>query len=1175
MATDPYAAAPSVPDPYAAVVALRDPYTATTDIDTAADRAHVDRSTAHALVTTESHGDQSARSGAGAIGMTQLMPDTARDLGVDPTDPAQNLAGGLQYFHQMLVRYGGNRDLALAAYNAGPGAVDKYHGIPPFAETRAYVKKVNDDISHRMMDAAAAAAGIDGKVHPFGPQGAPPPKKPNVADPYTQAQSRLGQQFTSPAPTSAVHDPAAAAAARTRLSGAITRVGNVGDAFTFAPANALLRTVGGDTKHGIYDYVHTLFAPSDNYLSPDIGPTVDSIANEWGFNAPADIKFWASQPGMRARLDEAKPKTAEGMALQLSLGMRSDLARLKIDPNNPVAPYATGIETAVAEFFNPAYMVSGELGGMLGATARGTMDAARTGQYGAATQKLAVLATRAPIAGNRFTRMFDSGGIDWEHAHAGLARDMNNTPHIAQDRAVSVDTFGGARIPDQVDIVHEIEAGAPGPKSTKMVGDLSIGDRARNVAAVIRNTENELRTVDPEMAGRLLSEPYFPHGGAWDLPQSQGTDAAWGSPSVAGHGGGGATSNVMPTGRIHDTLAEGQAAGLSIDPDWTPSGAMAMHQTKLQRYIALAKWVKSFEQRTTTGGKPGLMDIEYHFPMPGGSFQIAGSGPTGYARAMTLAERYGQNRALAEANAKGAAKGWTQDQIDSWAHEQSGHYRDVAVDEMRKVFRSQNPDHDFDSHTSLGMPMLKGKALHNAAVDAAIDSHPTLRRLQKGEGRERFAIHTQDEAPDDMFHTWLDNVNSTVRQGLIANVGYHPTFNLIPLALDAGVDPVHLARAMALDRKGVLIPKAWLDRAAQYKANAPKFGASLSMDPHVRAKLLTVPYDGLHPAEMLQKAFLSGSKWNQDVTFGWFEDRIAAVTMHHFEGKGLPPEAAARETRKVLGDYENLTPKERGAGMRNWQYFYTWMRGQLRYWGGQALEHPQSIMAPERGVQTANQEQGDQGSVAGGALSMRRLWGTDARGNPRYLSLPFPQFRYGSDVIRLGSAMSGDPTEAAQTATGILTSHLPPLAGLAIGIGATALMPAEVPKSYDLPLWDKNAPSPGAMWMQAMKKIGDRYSPGVIRAPVEAIAQRDPTLALGAVGPNVYTSPNAGSPQSKAAYGVSIDLRSALKRAHDGADHTLENHLYDLLNRVQDGDPMAVREAQRVVKLLRPPRRTP
>ena len=91
------------------------------------------------LVQQESGWNANARSHKGAIGLAQLMPGTAKVLGVDPTDPRQNLEGGARYLSEQYRKFGSWR-LALAAYNAGPGAVEKHGGVPPYRETRNYVK---------------------------------------------------------------------------------------------------------------------------------------------------------------------------------------------------------------------------------------------------------------------------------------------------------------------------------------------------------------------------------------------------------------------------------------------------------------------------------------------------------------------------------------------------------------------------------------------------------------------------------------------------------------------------------------------------------------------------------------------------------------------------------------------------------------------------------------------------------------------------------------------------------------------------------------------------------------------------------------------------------------------------------------------------------------------------
>jgi soluble lytic murein transglycosylase-like protein len=93
------------------------------------------------LVRTESGFRPAARSSKGAIGLAQLMPQTARVLGVNPHDPGQNLDGGARYLAQQYRTFG-NWRLALAAYNAGPAAVQKHHGVPPYRETQQYVAAI-------------------------------------------------------------------------------------------------------------------------------------------------------------------------------------------------------------------------------------------------------------------------------------------------------------------------------------------------------------------------------------------------------------------------------------------------------------------------------------------------------------------------------------------------------------------------------------------------------------------------------------------------------------------------------------------------------------------------------------------------------------------------------------------------------------------------------------------------------------------------------------------------------------------------------------------------------------------------------------------------------------------------------------------------------------------------
>jgi soluble lytic murein transglycosylase-like protein len=145
--------APPAVAPNPAPSAGREPLLSLDDMVTAASLEHyIDRDLVTSVIRAESGFNPRAVSPKGARGLMQLMPQTAASLGVENAmDPAANIEGGTRYLRELLARYNNDLIMALAAYNAGPQRVEQYHGVPPYAETHAYVARVIRDFNRKKL----------------------------------------------------------------------------------------------------------------------------------------------------------------------------------------------------------------------------------------------------------------------------------------------------------------------------------------------------------------------------------------------------------------------------------------------------------------------------------------------------------------------------------------------------------------------------------------------------------------------------------------------------------------------------------------------------------------------------------------------------------------------------------------------------------------------------------------------------------------------------------------------------------------------------------------------------------------------------------------------------------------------------------------------------------------
>lgn len=276
---------------------------------TAARRAGVDPRLLHALFTAESGARQNVngrpvRSRAGALGRGQLMPATARALGVNPYDEQDNAYGAAKYLRQQLDAFGGDIPKALAAYNAGPGAVRKYGGIPPYQETRKYVERITGLLGGRYGTGAT------------GPTTAPEAAPTDASDPRQEILARLIGRGSL----------GRAVAAKALATGDVPRVAAAfGGADTHAGAGdvigAPMDRPGAQTNPGIVDFVRRVAGVYGRPIQLGTG----TRHNRFVAGTQRESAHWAGNaldlPASGASL------TAMGQAALIAAGMPASIAR--------------------------------------------------------------------------------------------------------------------------------------------------------------------------------------------------------------------------------------------------------------------------------------------------------------------------------------------------------------------------------------------------------------------------------------------------------------------------------------------------------------------------------------------------------------------------------------------------------------------------------------------------------------------------------------------------------------------------------------------------------------------------------------------------------------------------------------------------------------------------------
>lgn len=1073
-------------------------------IQSASKMAGVPPDIAMRLVNQESSFNPHAKSPVGAMGLTQLMPDTAKQMGVtDPYNPAENAAGGFKYLASLNRQFGGNWSHALAAYNWGPGNVEAWlqrggdmSQLP--AETRAYVAKIapqhvqhltkKRDFLQLTADRVKGSNSLDAALG-LKKQHANPldsylssrkSAAPNLPSPQ-QVYGAAGAGMASLNPMdSSGGDPSLAGPQN--YSGLAQIAGH--QDFPFIVHNAQLRDASSGKDESVLQLLRDpnseTFKAFHLYLK---NPA--QAMDQYGMGSPIQNQWMA--------------KHGKGPEQQFSQFM---------DQHSVL----NGINTFVTEQANPMAWaeggIAGKLAGWLGKSAHaipgaGGLDAAQTAAHAAGVG--------SPLYG-----LANRGGTEASQWAKGLIASIKVPEHLT--RQIAQQIFGGLSNAEQREVVRLSQGLQPDPQFFKQY--VSLKQRADALRNDVKHTTNEqIRTkvLDPKQGQVHNADTYFPMSNAYDFgPQHELEEQLRGGLSP----GGGSTANKPKTFRtLDDALRSG-----NVDEAFSPATNYSTWRRQRLQRVAF----EDAMERAPESLRRNLQASDYRNSL--GHLQEP------WQRTATQTKDEALQQTVAENNAKFGP----------------GHPERFNLEDNKQYVAA------FRALDSTPSAVLKGSMIAPELVNF-LKNDSGLRRYIGASGsqlpgnQKTFAGKFVGLMRNMIVSNFLYHPMVNISGNDAAARGLH---NLGGPAWEAGGYAYNAAKSVAL-QFGLLKPKdflggaqqysTWMDRALKAGGLAEFGSSSKSALGGDAARVLTesngkwkLNDSGQTWLKRMDKVATNVSNFNMDRTFREKGEEAFAVSLFRdaVEKGGLSDYDAGKVVRQALGDYYSFDPKSPWSSAF---MFMPWLKSNTKFWMNVLIRKPQYVTGTSHATRNYN--------VSQNAPELQSPFpANDFMVHPKGSSAPWSPPFVGRDLQHIAQAAYGAATDGPGVpltqALQMLTARGNPIARFAMNASQTAdavyAPNVEGPETNFSLIFNPKAPK-----AEQFKQVGQYFAGHFLPVPLVGIAVQN-ALRRGMDARDLYaafaSAAGLGFPGSDR---LSDDQRRALKQAQRRYQRAYDQFVYN------------------------------